>query len=244
MVAVADEIKEDSKQAIHEFIEMGVTPIMLTGDNEKVAKRIANETGITYFVSDLLPNDKLSIIKKLQQYGKVGMVGDGINDAPALTQADVGIAIGAGSDVAIDSGDVVLMKSSLRDAAASLRLSRYTFINIKENLFWAFFYNIIMIPIAAGSLTVIHLNQLKPWYGAAAMALSSVTVCLNALRINLFHPYDEKRCRKHKKVVFPTELFQKETEKGELKMNKTIEIEGMMCEHCVMHVKSRGGGIR
>ena len=237
VVAVADEIKEDSKQAIHEFIEMGVTPIMLTGDNEKVAKRIANEAGVTYFVSDLLPNDKLSIIKKLQQYGKVGMVGDGINDAPALTQADVGIAIGAGSDVAIDSGDVVLMKSSLRDAAASLRLSRYTFINIKENLFWAFFYNIIMIPIAAGSLTVIHLNQLKPWYGAAAMALSSVTVCLNALRINLFHPYDEKRCRKHKKVVFPTELFQKETEKGELKMNKTIEIEGMMCEHCVMHVK-------
>lgn len=236
VIAVADEIKEDSKQAIHEFMEMGITPIMLTGDNEKTAKRIADEAGITYFVSDLLPNDKLEIIKKLQQYGKVGMVGDGINDAPALTQADVGIAIGAGSDVAIDSANVVLMKSSLRDAAASIRLSRYTFLNIKENLFWAFFYNIVMIPIAAGSLTAIGLNQLKPWYGAAAMALSSVTVCLNALRINLFHPYDERRCKKHKKIAVPTDLFQKETKKGDENMNKTIEIEGMMCQHCVMHV--------
>ena len=236
VIAVADEIKEDSKQAIHEFTEMGITPIMLTGDNQKTAKRIAEETGITYFVSDLLPNDKLEIIKKLQQHGKVGMVGDGINDAPALTQADVGIAIGAGSDVAIDSANVVLMKSSLRDATAAIRLSRYTFLNIKENLFWAFFYNLIMIPIAAGSLTALGLNQLKPWYGAAAMALSSVTVCLNALRINLFHPYDEKRCKKHRKVSVPTEIFAKETKKGDENM-KTIEVEGMMCEHCVMHVK-------
>lgn len=235
VVAVADEVKEDSKQAIHEFMEMGIIPIMLTGDNEKTAKRIAEETGIAYFVSDLLPNDKLRIIKKLQQHGKVGMVGDGINDAPALTQADVGIAIGAGSEVAIDSANVVLMKSSLRDAAASIRLSRYTFLNIKENLFWAFFYNIIMIPIAAGSLTALGLNQLKPWYGAAAMALSSVTVCLNALRINLFHPYDERRCKKHQKKTLPTEIFAKEREKGDKNM-KTIEIEGMMCEHCVMHV--------
>lgn len=211
---------------------------MLTGDNYKTAKRIADEVGITHFVSDLLPDGKLEIIKKLQETGKVGMIGDGINDAPALTQADIGIAIGAGSDIAIESANVVLMKSSLRDAAAAIRLSRYAFLNIKENLFWAFFYNIVMIPIAAGSLTGVGLNQLKPWYGAAAMALSSVTVCLNALRINLFKLYDDKRCKKHSKKELPNDLFVNTCKKGEkTNMTKTLKIEGMMCEHCVAHVK-------
>lgn len=244
VLVLADETKEDSKEAIKEFISMGITPIMLTGDNQKTAKRIAEEVGITHFVSDLLPDGKLEIIKKLQKYGKVGMVGDGINDAPALTQADIGIAIGAGSDIAIDSANAVLMKSSLRDAAAAIRLSRYTFLNIKENLFWAFFYNIVMIPIAAGSLTGVGLNQLKPWYGAAAMALSSVTVCLNALRINLFKLYDERRCKKHSKKDIPSGLFENKCMKGEkTNMTKTLRIEGMMCEHCVAHVKKALEGV-
>ena len=235
VIGVADEIKEDSKKAIQQFKELGIIPLMLTGDNEKTAKRIAEEVGLNYFVSDLLPEGKLEIIKKLQEYGKVGMIGDGINDAPALTQADIGIAIGAGSDIAIDSANVVLMKSTLLDAVGAIRLSKHTFTNIKENLFWAFFYNLVMIPIAAGSLTGIGLNSLKPWYGAAAMALSSVTVCLNALRINLFNVYDERRCKRKMKKQLPTEIFKK----GErTEMTKTIKIEGMMCEHCVMHVKS------
>ncbi len=235
LIAVADEIKEDSKQAIEEFKLLGITPIMLTGDNKKTAKRIAEEVGLTYFVSDLLPDGKLEIIKELQKYGKVGMIGDGINDAPALTQADIGIAIGAGSDIAIDSANVVLMKSTLRDASAAIRLSRHTFANIKENLFWAFFYNLVMIPIAAGALTGFGLNSLKPWYGAAAMALSSVTVCLNALRINLFNPYDERRCKRKGGKNIPLNIFEKGDEK---RMVKTLKVEGMMCEHCVMHVKN------
>ena len=235
VIAVADEIKEDSAKAIKEFKELGIIPIMLTGDNEKTAKHIADEIGLTFFVSDLLPDGKLNIIKELQKYGKVGMIGDGINDAPALTQADIGIAIGAGSDIAIDSANIVLMKSSLRDATAAIRLSRHTFLNIKENLFWAFFYNLVMIPIAAGALTGVGLLSLKPWYGAAAMAISSVTVCLNALRINLFNAYDERRCRRKSKKELPIDIFKN---KGESNMTKTLKIEGMMCEHCVAHVKS------
>ncbi len=234
IIAVADEIKEDSLKGIEEFKKLGITPIMLTGDNEKTAKYIAKQVGLTYFVSDLLPDGKLEIIKKLQKHGKVGMIGDGINDAPALTQADIGIAIGAGSDIAIDSANVVLMKSTLCDASAAIRLSRHTFLNIKENLFWAFFYNIVMIPIAAGSLTGLGLNSLKPWYGAAAMALSSVTVCLNALRINLFNVYDSNRCKRKVKKELPIEIFKKGEEAN---MKKTVKIKGMMCEHCVMHVK-------
>ena len=235
VIAVADEIKEDSAKAIKEFKELGITPIMLTGDNEKTAKHIADKIGLTYFASDLLPDGKLNIIKELQKYGKVGMIGDGINDAPALTQADIGIAIGAGSDIAIDSANIVLMKSSLRDATAAIRLSRHTFLNIKENLFWAFFYNLVMIPIAAGALTGVGLLSLKPWYGAAAMAISSVTVCLNALRISLFNAYDERRCRRKSKKELPIDIFKN---KGESNMTKTLKIEGMMCEHCVAHVKS------
>ncbi len=235
VIAVADEIKEDSAKAIKEFKELGITPVMLTGDNEKTAKHIADEIGLTHFASDLLPDGKLNIIKELQKYGKVGMIGDGINDAPALTQADIGIAIGAGSDIAIDSANIVLMKSSLRDATAAIRLSRHTFVNIKENLFWAFFYNLVMIPIAAGALTGIGLLSLKPWYGAAAMAISSVTVCLNALRINLFNAYDERRCRRKSKKELPIDILKN---KGESNMTKTLKIEGMMCEHCVAHVKS------
>lgn len=234
IIAVADEIKEDSLKAIEEFKKLGITPIMLTGDNEKTAKYIAKQVGLTYFVSDLLPDGKLEIIKKLQKHGKVGMIGDGINDAPALTQADIGVAIGAGSDIAIDSANVVLMKSTLCDASAAIRLSRHTFLNIKENLFWAFFYNIVMIPIAAGSLTGLGLNSLKPWYGAAAMALSSVTVCLNALRINLFNVYDSNRGKRKIKKELPIEIFKKGEEAN---MKKTVKIKGMMCQHCVMHVK-------
>ncbi len=237
VIALADEIKEDSKEAIKEFVKMGIVPIMLTGDNQKTASRIAKEVGIENYVSDLLPDGKLEIIKKFQAYGKVGMIGDGINDAPALTQADIGIAIGAGSDIAIDSANVVLMKSSLKDASAAIRLSRYSLLNIKENLFWAFFYNIVMIPIAAGSLTGIGINQLKPWYGAAAMALSSVTVCLNALRINLFKLYDDNKCKRHKMKEMPNGLLTNEFKKGGMEMIKTLSIDGMMCEHCVMHVK-------
>ncbi len=234
VIAIADEIKEDSAEAIKEFKELGIVPIMLTGDNENTAKRIAKDAGLDYFVSNLLPDGKLKIIKELQKYGKVGMIGDGINDAPALTQADIGIAIGAGSDIAIDSANVVLMKSSLKDASAAIRLSRHTFLNIKENLFWAFFYNFVMIPIAAGALTGFGLNSLKPWYGAAAMAISSVTVCLNALRINLFNPYDSRKHKRKSKKEFPTDIFNE----GEKNMTKTLKIEGMMCEHCVAHVKS------
>ncbi len=233
VIAIADEIKEDSAEAIKEFKELGIVPIMLTGDNENTAKRIAKDTGLDYFVSNLLPDGKLKIIKELQKYGKVGMIGDGINDAPALTQADIGIAIGAGSDIAIDSANVVLMKSSLKDASAAIRLSRHTFLNIKENLFWAFFYNFVMIPIAAGALTGFGLNSLKPWYGAAAMAISSVTVCLNALRINLFNPYDSRKHKRKSKKEFPTDIFNE----GGKNMTKTLKIEGMMCEHCVAHVK-------
>ncbi len=234
VIAIADEIKEDSAEAIKEFKELGIVPIMLTGDNENTAKRIAKDAGLDYFVSNLLPDGKLKIIKELQKYGKVGMIGDGINDAPALTQADIGIAIGAGSDIAIDSANVVLMKSSLKDASAAIRLSRHTFLNIKENLFWAFFYNFVMIPIAAGALTGFGLNSLKPWYGAAAMAISSVTVCLNALRINLFNPYDSRKHKRKSKKEFPADIFNE----GGKNMTKTLKIEGMMCEHCVAHVKS------
>lgn len=203
IIAVSDVIKEDSKKAVEEFVKMGVVPIMLTGDNRDTALSIAREVGITHVVSDVLPDGKQAVISKLQTKGKVLMVGDGINDAVALTQADIGMAIGAGSDVAIDSADVVLMKSTLMDAVASIRLSRHTLTNIKENLFWAFFYNIIMIPIAAGVFSLNGIGwlvQMKPWYGALAMAFSSVSVCLNALRINFFRLYDSKKDRHHKKV--------------------------------------------
>lgn len=238
IIAVADVLKEDSKQAIDEFKKMNIIPIMLTGDNRRTAKAIANELGLNTFVSDVLPDGKQAVIQKLQESGLVAMVGDGINDAPALTQADIGIAIGAGSDVAIDSADVVLMKSTLLDAAAAIRLSRHTLTNIKENLFWAFFYNIVMIPIAAGAYVgtgIEWLIKMKPWYGAAAMALSSVTVCLNALRINLFNMYNPKKDAFHKKVKLPEFLCGESTDNNPSIVYE-ISIKGMMCAHCVQHV--------
>lgn len=241
IIAVADVLKDDSKQAIDEFIKMGVTPIMLTGDNKRTAKAIATQLGLTYFISDVLPEGKLDVIKKLQTLGKVAMVGDGINDAPALTQADIGLAIGAGSDVAIDSADVVLMKSSLADAAAAIKLSRHTLTNIKENLFWAFFYNVLMIPLAAGVFYATgneYLAKMQPWYGAAAMAFSSVFVCLNALRINLYNVYNENRDYRHKKVEIPENFFGSDAKEW-----LELSIEGMMCEKCVVHVTKALTGV-
>ena len=189
LIMVSDTIKEDSKEAIRLIKNLGIIPVMLTGDNELTAKYIAKQVGIDYVISNVYPEGKYQIIEKFKKHGKVMMVGDGINDAVALTSADVGMAIGQGSDVAIESADVVLIKSTLMDAYAAIRLSQYTYLNIKENLFWAFIYNIIMIPIAAGAFSMLGLYKLAPWMGSAAMALSSVFVVLNALRINLFNPY-------------------------------------------------------
>lgn len=257
VIAVADVLKDDSKEAIHQFQEMGITPIMLTGDNHRTASAIANQLSLKTFISDVLPDGKQEVIKKLQQYGKVAMIGDGINDAPALTQADIGIAIGAGADVAIDSADVVLMKSTLMDAVSAIRLSRHTLTNIKENLFWAFFYNLVMIPIAAGVFSatgVAWIRNMQPWYGAAAMAISSVTVCLNALRINLYHLYNPKKDRRHKKADLPDNFLQEdncpivkpEEKKLETKEaeEETILVGGMMCDNCVKHVKNALEGIK
>jgi Cu2+-exporting ATPase len=249
IIAVADVLKEDSKEAIEEFKELGVTPVMLTGDNYRTAKAVASQLGLTYYVSDVLPGQKMDVVKKLQDLGRVMMVGDGINDAPALTQSDIGVAIGAGSDIAIESADVVLMKSSLRDAAMAIRLSRYTLRNIKENLFWAFFYNLLMIPIAAGAFYptgVPWLMNLKPWYGAAAMALSSVFVVLNALRINLFPAYRRGKGQNTEEFAIPESFFGDRTineRKENQRMEKTLEIKGMMCQHCVAHVKKALEGV-
>jgi len=244
IIAVSDVVKEDSKEAISKIRSLGIIPIMVTGDNSYSANYIASLVGIDYVISETLPEGKLDVINKLKQYGKVAMVGDGINDAIALTSADVGIAIAQGSDIAIDSANVVLMKSSLMDAYASIRLSQYVYLNIKENLFWAFIYNLIMIPIAAGAFSGLGLYKVAPWMGSAAMALSSVFVVLNALRINLFKPYKDKR--KIKNVIIPKELT--DINNCDLKENKGMEkvykIEGMMCMHCVKHVKDAISSIR
>ncbi len=248
IIAVADVLKDDSKQAIEEFLKAGITPIMLTGDNRRTAKAIADQLGLTYFISDVLPDGKLEVIKKLQALGKVMMVGDGINDAPALTQADIGVAIGAGSDIAIESADVVLVKSSLRDAAMAVRLSRHTLANIKENLFWAFFYNLLMIPIAGGAFYATGISwimKLQPWYGAAAMAFSSIFVVLNALRINLYDAYNSNKDKKKLVVVIPEGFFGETVDNNgkDETMEKTLEIKGMMCQHCVAHVKKALEGV-
>ena len=248
IIAVADVLKDDSKQAIEEFLKAGITPIMLTGDNRRTAKAIANQLGLTYFISDVLPDGKLEVIKKLQTLGKVMMVGDGINDAPALTQADIGVAIGAGSDIAIESADVVLVKSSLRDAAMAVRLSRHTLANIKENLFWAFFYNLLMIPIAGGAFYATGISwimKLQPWYGAAAMAFSSIFVVLNALRINLYDAYNSNKDKKKLAAVIPEGFFGETVDNNgkDETMEKTLEIKGMMCQHCVAHVKKALEGV-
>jgi len=227
MIAVADVIKEDSPKAVKELQNMGIHVVMLTGDNEKTAKAIGKQAGVDEVIAGVLPDGKESVIRKLTQKGKVAMVGDGINDAPALTRADIGIAIGAGTDIAIDAADVVLMKSRLSDVPAAIRLSRATLKNIHENLFWAFFYNIIGIPLAAGVWYPLFGWELNPMFGAAAMSLSSFCVVSNALRLNLFKMYDAGKDKKIKHN-------QKEEEKF---MTKTMKIEGMMCPHCEARVK-------
>lgn len=234
MIAVADTIKEDSPQAISELKNMGLRVVMLTGDNAKTAQAIGHEAGVDRVIAGVLPDGKESVIRDLQEYGKVIMVGDGINDAPALTRADMGIAIGAGTDVAIDAADVVLMKSRLSDVSAAIRLSRATLRNIHENLFWAFFYNVICIPLAAGAFVSLGLT-LNPMIGAAAMSLSSFCVVTNALRLNLFRIRDASHDKKIDPVELP-DLFDK-NESEEPIMEKTIRIDGMMCQHCEARVK-------
>ena len=231
IIAVADTIKEDSPQAIREMRNMGMHVVMLTGDNERTAKAVGLKAGVDEVIAGVLPGGKESVIRELQKKGKVIMVGDGINDAPALTSADIGIAIGAGADVAIDAADVVLMKSSLSDVPAAIRLSRATLRNIHENLFWAFIYNIVGIPLAAGVFISILGWQLNPMFAAAAMSLSSFSVVTNALRLNFFRMHDSKWDHKIKNKL-------KIKTKKEIKtMEKTLKIEGMMCEHCEMHTK-------
>ena len=244
VIAVADIIKEDGRQAVDELKGMGIHVVMLTGDNERTAKAIGRQAGVDEVIAGVLPDGKESVIRELKKKGKVAMVGDGINDAPALTRADIGIAIGAGTDIAIDAADVVLMKSRLKDVPAAIRLSRQTLKNIKENLFWAFIYNIIGIPLAAG--VWIHLTgwQLNPMFGAAAMSLSSVCVVSNALRLNLFKMYSTRKDKKMKYAITGSVLssIEEDTDKKQnLKevsgMQKTIKIEGMMCGHCEATVK-------
>ena len=229
IIAVADTIKEDSAKAIKEMQNMGIHVVMLTGDNKRTADAIGLKAGVDEVIAGVLPDGKESVIKKMKRKGKVIMVGDGINDAPALTSADIGIAIGAGADVAIDAADVVLMKSRLTDVAAAIRLSRATLHNIHENLFWAFIYNIIGIPLAAGVYISLLGWQLNPMFAAAAMSLSSFSVVTNALRLNFVKIYDPKHDHKIKNKV--------QLEKETTKMEKTLKIEGMMCGHCEMHVK-------
>ena len=230
IIAVADVIKEDSPRAVKEMQNMGLQVVMLTGDNPRTARAIGQQAGVDRVYAGVLPEGKESVIRELKQYGKVAMVGDGINDAPALTRADVGVAIGAGADVAIDAADVVLMKSRLSDVPAAIRLSRATLRNIHENLFWAFFYNTIGIPLAAGALIPLGLT-LNPMFGAAAMSLSSFCVVTNALRLNLFKLHDAGRDKKIRGVTLPAEI------KEETTMEKTLKITGMMCAHCEATVK-------
>ena len=227
IIAVADTIKEDSAQAVKQLRNMGIKVVMLTGDNEQTAKAIGKQAGVDEVIAGVLPDGKESVIRKLKKHGRTAMVGDGINDAPALTRADTGIAIGAGTDVAIDAADVVLVKSRLIDVPAAIRLSRATLTNIHENLFWAFFYNVIGIPLAAGLWYPLLGWKLNPMFGAAAMSLSSFCVVTNALRLNLCKVYDSKRDKKIKQI--------KESE--EKNMTKTLNVEGMMCGHCEARVK-------
>lgn len=233
IIAVSDVIKADSPQAVRELQNMGIHVVMLTGDNERTAKAIGKQAGVDEVIADVLPEGKEEIIRKLKEKGKVAMVGDGINDAPALTRADIGIAIGAGADVAIDAADVVLMKSRLSDVPAAIRLSRATLRNIHQNLFWAFFYNTIGIPLAAGLFIPIFGWELNPMFGAAAMSLSSFCVISNALRLNLF---DLRNAKKDKKVKGSSKKTN-QTRKVEMTMKKTMTIEGMMCGHCEARVK-------
>ena len=230
LIAVADVIKESSPAAVSALRKLGLRVLMLTGDNEKTAKAIGALAGVSDVVAGVLPDRKEAEVRRLQQSGRVAMVGDGINDAPALTRADVGIAIGAGTDVAIDSADIVLMNSDLQDVAACVRLGRGTLRNIHENLFWAFFYNVICIPLAAG----LFAWKLNPMIAAAAMSLSSVTVCLNALRLNLLKIKDDRRDRPRRTRKKAAPVIQPQAAAGE---RVTLGVKGMMCEHCEATVK-------
>ena len=241
MIAVADVIKSDSAEAIASLRKMGIEVCMLTGDNARTAKAIGAQAGVDRVIADVLPDGKEAVIRKLQQRGMVAMVGDGINDAPALTRADIGIAIGAGTDVAIDSADIVLMNSRLSDVAAAVRLSRATLRNIHENLFWAFFYNAVCIPLAAG----LFAWKMNPMIGAAAMSLSSFTVCMNALRLNLFNMHDASKDRPMRKKALPPEPETQDQHAGEAAEKPEtaaaehvqIRIDGMMCHHCENAIK-------
>ena len=235
IIAVADTIKEDSPEAVRQLKNMGIRVVMLTGDNEQTANAIGKQAGVDEGIAGVLPDGKEAVIRKLKKQGRVAMVGDGINDAPALTRADMGIAIGAGSDVAIDAADVVLMKSRLIDVPAAVRLSRATLTNIHENLFWAFFYNVIGIPLAAGLWYPLLGWKLNPMFGAAAMSLSSFCVVTNALRLNLCRVYDPKHDRKA--TPDKKNKTDKPNESEEKSMTKTMNIEGMMCGHCEARVK-------
>lgn len=241
IIAVADAVKAESADAVRALKSMGIEVVMLTGDNLRTAQAVGHEAGIDKVVAGVLPDGKEAVVAKLKSLGKVAMVGDGINDAPALTSADIGVAIGAGTDVAIDAADVVLMNSKLSDVPAEIRLSRATLTNIRENLFWAFIYNVIGIPLAAGCFIGLFGWQLNPVYGAAAMSLSSFCVVTNALRLNLFDMYSSKRDRRGSKSVSQAELSALINEinsvQEEKAMNKTMKIEGMMCPHCQAHVK-------
>ena len=246
IIAVADVIKEDSPQAVRELQNMGIYVVMLTGDNERTAKAIGAQAGVDEVIAGVLPDGKESVIRELKKKGKVAMVGDGINDAPALTRADMGIAIGAGTDIAIDAADVVLMKSRLSDVPAAIRMSRATLRNIHENLFWAFFYNVIGIPLAAGVWIPLFGWQLNPMFGAAAMSLSSFCVVTNALRLNWFKMYDASHDKKRKRSDSGntgsdkkemTVESQNEKNQEDATMTKTMKIEGMMCGHCEAAVK-------
>ena len=232
IIAVADVIKNDSAEAIRQLEQMGIHVVMLTGDNERTAKAIGKQAGVDEVIAGVLPQEKESVIRALKENGKVSMVGDGINDAPALTRADIGIAIGAGTDIAIDAADVVLMKSSLMDVPAAIRLSRSTLRNIRENLFWAFFYNCIGIPLAAGVFIPLLNWELNPMFGAAAMSLSSFCVVSNALRLNFVKIYDATKDKKCKKTILEVNYL-----KEDKTMEKTMKIEGMMCPHCEARVK-------
>ena len=243
VIAVADVIKEESARAVKELQNMGIRVVMLTGDNERTARAIGRQAGVDEVIAGVLPEGKESVIRSLKEKGKGAMVGDGINDAPALTRADMGIAIGAGTDIAIDAADVVLMKSKLDDVPAAIRLSRATLRNIHENLFWAFIYNIIGIPLAAGIWIPVFGWQLNPMFGAAAMSLSSFCVVTNALRLNFFGMYDAKKDKKIKNQVTlqtvnaKSQMQNKSKEKENHAMEKTMEIKGMMCGHCEATVK-------
>jgi Cu2+-exporting ATPase len=235
LIAVADQIKEDSPAAIRELQGMGIRVVMLTGDNQRTADAIGRQAGVDQVIAGVLPDGKEQVVRRLGREGTVVMVGDGINDAPALTRADLGIAIGAGADIAVDAADIVLMKNTLKDVPAAVRLGRASLRNIKQNLFWAFFYNVIGIPLAAGVWIPLFGWKLNPMFAAAAMSLSSFCVVSNALRLNLCKIYDSSRDKKRRHKINENKVDKEETVMAET--TKTMKIEGMMCGHCEARVK-------